>query len=127
MNGRQSAVNWFTNAVPVMFDPRTRTPTTFFGALRGSPVGTILAKTRDCRFATKNRRSEMKRITFIAVISAIALGAATPDHVTSVENGLLPAVVIKGRPVPHYRISDRMKALSVRGASVAVIDNYEIE
>jgi CubicO group peptidase (beta-lactamase class C family) len=69
----------------------------------------------------------MKRITFIALISAIALGAATPDHVTSVENGLLPAVVIKGRPVPHYRIADRMKALNVHGASVAVISNYEIE
>ena len=69
----------------------------------------------------------MKRITFIAVISAIALGAAAPDHVTSVENGLLPAVVLKGRPVPHYKIADRMKALHVHGASVAVINNYEIE
>jgi hypothetical protein len=39
----------------------------------------------------------------------------------------VPAVVLKGRPVPRRRIEERMKALHVRGVSIAVIRNYEID
>src|SRR3989442_12985321 len=70
--------------------------------------------TQGLPFAAKNWRPEMKRITFIAFISAIALGAATPDHVTSVENGLLPAGLLQGPPVPPYRIADPMKGAKAR-------------
>jgi CubicO group peptidase (beta-lactamase class C family) len=66
-----------------------------------------------------------------AVLLLVAAQAAPPADVASriqaVETGLLPPVVIKGRPVPKHAISERMKALTVRGVSVAVIKDYKIE
>jgi len=49
------------------------------------------------------------------------------DRIRAVETRLMPAVVLKGRPVPRYTIEERMKALSVPGVSVAVIRDYKIE
>ena len=70
----------------------------------------------------------MKRIAFlIATLYAIALDGAPLDQVAAVENGLLSPVVLKGQPVAHYTIAERMKALKVPGVSIAVIDNYGIE
>ncbi len=64
---------------------------------------------------------------FLILLSALRIHAAVTDHITAVENGLLPPVVIKGRPVQHATIAERMKALNVRGVSIAVISNYDIE
>lgn len=36
-------------------------------------------------------------------------------------------VTLKGRPIPRFTLAERMKALNVRGVSVAVIQNYEVE
>ncbi len=71
-------------------------------------------------------RSPVTRAFFVLLFALPIYGAAT-DHISAVENGLLPAVVIKGRPVQHATIAERMKALNVRGVSIAVINNYEIE
>ena len=43
----------------------------------------------------------MNRVPFVAVLSALLLGGATPDRIASVENGLLPPMVIKGQPAPR--------------------------
>ncbi|HEY3458827.1 MAG TPA: serine hydrolase domain-containing protein [Bryobacteraceae bacterium] len=64
---------------------------------------------------------------FLILLCVLQSHAATSDHIEAVENGLLPAVVIKGRPVRHASILERMKALNVRGVSIAVVNNYEIE
>ncbi len=62
---------------------------------------------------------------FLAAPSGPA--ASQNERIQAVETGLMRPVVVKGQPVPHFRIEDRMKALNVRGVSVAVIDNYEID
>src|SRR4051794_6025013 len=63
----------------------------------------------------------------LTLFLVLRTNAAAPGHIEAVENGVLPAVVIKGRPVPHNTITERMKVLNVRGVSIAVINNYEIE
>ena len=69
------------------------------------------------------------RLTGVRVVSSLlfAFQLHAADHIKAVENGLLPGVVIKGRPVQPASLAERMKALNVRGVSIAVIDNYEIE
>jgi len=49
------------------------------------------------------------------------------DRIARVEQGLLPPVVIKGRPEPPMKLADRMAFYKVRGVSVAVINNGRIE
>jgi CubicO group peptidase (beta-lactamase class C family) len=71
--------------------------------------------------------SIVARILLLFVAALQICGRQLTDHVKAVENGLLPAVVIKGRPVQPANIAERMKALNVRGVSIAVINNYEIE
>ena len=39
----------------------------------------------------------------------------------------MPPVALKGRPIPRFTLEQRMKALHVRGVSIAVIQNYEVE
>lgn len=52
----------------------------------------------------------------------------TPDaRADRVERGLLPGIVITGRPAPSGAIADRMAALKVPGISIAVINDGVIE
>lgn len=44
----------------------------------------------------------------------------------AVETGLLPAVVLAGRPVPSWSIKERMVRYAVPGISIAVIDQGEL-
>jgi CubicO group peptidase (beta-lactamase class C family) len=44
----------------------------------------------------------------------------------AVENGLLPANTIKGKPLPILNLADRMKRYNVPGVSIAVIDQTAI-
>jgi len=70
-------------------------------------------------------------LTPVFVAFAIAFAQAGPstveDRIRAVETGLMPSVVLKGRPVPRYTLEERMKALKVRGVSIAVIRNYDID
>ena len=52
---------------------------------------------------------------------------ALPARIARVENGLLPGILIKGRPVTPAALSERMAALKVPGMSVAVINDGRIE
>lgn len=81
----------------------------------------------DCaeRRTTGSRRTMIRfLITLIAPLLAVGQDA---DRIRAVETGLMPAVVLKGRPTPRHTIEERMKALNVNGVSIAVIRNYEIE
>lgn len=44
-----------------------------------------------------------------------------------VEQGLMPAIVVGGRPQPALTIADEMRARHVPGVSVAVIHDYQID
>lgn len=47
-------------------------------------------------------------------------------HIARIENGLLPAVVIKGQAAPTMTVADRMKHYHVPGVSVAFLDHGQI-
>ncbi len=66
---------------------------------------------------------------FITLALAIAQtgSSSVEERIRAVETGLVPAVIIKGRPVPRHTIEERMNAFRVRGVSVAVIRNYRID
>jgi CubicO group peptidase (beta-lactamase class C family) len=49
------------------------------------------------------------------------------DRIVRVENGLLPAFTISGRPLPLSSLAGRMAALNVPGVSVAVINDGAVE
>jgi CubicO group peptidase (beta-lactamase class C family) len=53
--------------------------------------------------------------------------ASNGGRVTRIENGLLPAVIIKGAAAPQMTLSERMAHYKVPGVSVAVINNGTIE
>ncbi|MCC6131329.1 MAG: serine hydrolase [Acidobacteria bacterium] len=59
------------------------------------------------------------------------VSAQTPSPVEQrirhIQDGILPAVLVKGDPVSPTKLADRMAALHVPGVSIAVIHNGEIE
>jgi len=63
----------------------------------------------------------------LAVLSASAVRSQAPAADPSrIEHILRPALHIAGRPDPTFDIIDRMRALHVPGASVAIVDNFKI-
>src|SRR5262245_17982738 len=55
----------------------------------------------------------------------ISLGSSS--HLERVENGLLPAAIIKDEPAVRMGLTERMRHYKVPGVSFAIINNYEIE
>lgn len=47
-------------------------------------------------------------------------------RISRIEDGLLPAAVIQGQPLPRMRLTDRMKYYHVPGVSIAVFDEGQI-
>jgi CubicO group peptidase (beta-lactamase class C family) len=58
---------------------------------------------------------------------AQALAASPEARAAKVEKGLLPGIVIAGRPLPAKPLAERMTALKTPGVSVAVINGGIIE
>jgi CubicO group peptidase (beta-lactamase class C family) len=52
--------------------------------------------------------------------------SAQDDRIARIENHLLPAVVIRGQPVPAMTVAERMAHYSVPGVSVAFFDHGHI-
>jgi CubicO group peptidase (beta-lactamase class C family) len=69
----------------------------------------------------------LTKLLILLLVMPLAAAAQSVDQIRAVETGLMPAVVVKGRPVPRHTIEERMKALNVPGVSVAVIRDYKIE
>ncbi len=70
----------------------------------------------------------------LAILSATACSpraseapAVLSARIERVEQGLLPGIVIAGRPVPRYALAERLAALKVPGVSVAVINGGAVE
>jgi CubicO group peptidase (beta-lactamase class C family) len=53
--------------------------------------------------------------------------AAVEARIARVESGLLPPIVVAGRPVPPMTLSARMAGLKVPGVSIAVINDGAVE
>lgn len=71
-------------------------------------------------------------VLFILSVLSVASRAAAeaPDltqRVARIENGLLPAVLVKGEPDVAAKIEARMAHHKVAGLAVAVINNFKIE
>ena len=83
---------------------------------------------------TPRLRYLMVLFALVAVLSASS-GSPSGQSVSStsaaraarVEKGLLPGIVIAGQPLPAKTLAERMAALKVPGASVAVINGGVIE
>jgi len=60
-----------------------------------------------------------------------ALAAQTPsdleERIQRIQDRIPPATMVKGEPVPTTKLADRMAALHVPGASIAVIHDGKIE
>ena len=68
------------------------------------------------------------RFCVVAVLLSVwTLGAQVEEKTRRVENGLIPAIVVKGRPVPKFTIGERLKEYKVPGVSIAVVACGEIE
>ena len=69
--------------------------------------------------------------TMLCVAFPGALAAQTPSaqeqRIQRIQNGLLPAILVKGEPAPAAKLADRMSALHVPGVSIAVIHDGKIE
>ncbi|HVP00096.1 MAG TPA: serine hydrolase [Bryobacteraceae bacterium] len=63
----------------------------------------------------------------IALCLAIPAVAADTARIDRVENGLQPAIVIKGRPVARMPLAERLKYYRVPGVSVAVVDGGKVD
>jgi CubicO group peptidase (beta-lactamase class C family) len=72
-------------------------------------------------------KSVFSKIILCALIcSQVTLGqSAVAPRIQRVEQGLLPAVLIKGNP--GWAIQERMKHYKIPGVSIAVINNFKVE
>jgi CubicO group peptidase (beta-lactamase class C family) len=56
----------------------------------------------------------------------LTTGPTTAARIARIEAGLMPAVIIKGRPSPAMRLADRMKAYGVPGLSIAFVERGKV-
>lgn len=65
-------------------------------------------------------------LIFVLVLSQVAVGQSPAQtRIQHVEDGLLPAMLIKGNP--SWAIQERMKRYRVPGLSLAVINDFKVE
>ncbi|MHB8215631.1 MAG: serine hydrolase [Candidatus Sulfotelmatobacter sp.] len=81
------------------------------------------------RYSTGTLAAAVLAASLLAV-PTLALPHGYPDssaaRVTRIENGLLPAAVIKGHPAETMRLVDRMKHYNVPGLSIAFFEHGQI-
>jgi len=72
-------------------------------------------------------KSIISKVLLLVLVSAQVASGQSPAwaRMEHVENGLLPAVLVKGEPA--WTLAERMKHYKVPGVSVAVIKDYKVE
>jgi CubicO group peptidase (beta-lactamase class C family) len=80
---------------------------------------TAIAASLICQFAWRSAQTK--------VAATSPADAALDARIGRVENGLLPAAVIKGAPPAIMKLAERMEFYKVPGVSVAVINDGRIE
>ena len=73
-------------------------------------------------------RIHLTAFLFILIFSAATIFGQTSvkEEIKAFENGLLPAVLIKGKATKNLNLSERMKHYNVPGMSVAVVRNGKL-
>jgi CubicO group peptidase (beta-lactamase class C family) len=66
-----------------------------------------------------------KLLLVVYLFPTLSFGQSSVEQIKRVENGLLPAVLVKGDP--GWSIAERMKFYKVPGLSVAVIKDFKID
>ena len=75
----------------------------------------------------------IRRLTGASICTIVlcSLAAQTPSaieqRIQRIQDGIPPAVIVKGEPVATTKLADRMAALHVPGVSIAVIHDGKIE
>lgn len=75
------------------------------------------------------RRSTLVILAFcFSLLPSTFAQTSSPERerIARVENSLTSAVLLKGKPVEHFSLAQRMERYKVRGLSVAVIDQYQV-
>jgi CubicO group peptidase (beta-lactamase class C family) len=70
-------------------------------------------------------------VLLLTIAALAAQKSSTPPddqaaHISRIENGLLPAVIIKGQATPPITVAERMERYKVPGVSVAYFENGKI-
>ncbi|MFY0592113.1 serine hydrolase [Roseivirga sp.] len=65
-------------------------------------------------------------LLFVSTLS-LAQNTALNERIKRIENGLMPALQIKGETPPTYNVNERLKQLGIPGLSVAFVNNGKIE
>ena len=84
------------------------------------------------------KRTALRPLAILLILPIALVASSTPflsqtppagieARIARVENGLLPPIVVAGRPQPGMTLASRLAALKVPGASVAVIDGGAVE
>ena len=63
----------------------------------------------------------------VSLILNIAAAGAPEQRIQAVEEGLLPALTVKGRPAPTMKLAERMAHYRVPGVSIAVVSEGRLE
>src|SRR5688500_16784405 len=75
----------------------------------------------------KRTRIAIALVTIAVAAAALAAQGGIDQKIQRIENGLMPPVVLKGRPIKTAKLDDRMRELKIPAVSVAVFNNGRIE
>lgn len=66
-------------------------------------------------------------LSLFIVLLSTAQESKLKDRIKRIENGLMPALQIKGEPIPTFNINERLKQLGIPGVSIAFVHNGKVE
>lgn len=76
----------------------------------------------------------MKKITYFALVFSLILSSCsnkeileTPKDYDVIENGLLPALQVKGDSIVKFNLAERMVHYKVPGLSIAIVENGKVK
>lgn len=73
------------------------------------------------------KKSLITLLSLFIVLLSTAQESKIEDRIKRIENGLMPALQIKGEPIPTFNINERLKQLSIPGVSIAFVHNGKVE
>ncbi len=72
-------------------------------------------------------RTPIALLAFVAATASLAAQNIIERRIERIENGLIPPVVLAGRPIRTTKLEDRMRELRIPGLSMAVFNRGRIE
>jgi CubicO group peptidase (beta-lactamase class C family) len=75
----------------------------------------------------KRSRAVIAVVTIVAAGATLAAQNSVEQRIRRIENGLLPPVVLKGRPIKTTKLEDRIRELKIPAVSMAVFHNGRID